>query len=98
MALSVVRAMQRHVRGSNVDRTRPDHRKDSAIDPYANDLSDIFRRVAFQITVILKGTSPQDIPVYEPTKFELVVNIKTAKSLGSNVPLSIIVSASGVIE
>jgi putative ABC transport system substrate-binding protein len=65
---------------------------------YSTDLSDIFRRVAIQITDILKGTRPQDIPVYEPTKFELVVNIKTARSLGINVPPSILVSANEVIE
>jgi putative ABC transport system substrate-binding protein len=81
-----------------VDRKRPDHCQDNAIDPYSTDLSDIFRRVAIQIADILKGTRPQDIPVYEPTKFELVVNIKTAKSLGINVPPSIVVSASEVIE
>jgi putative ABC transport system substrate-binding protein len=72
--------------------------KTTRLSPYSTDLSDIFRRVAIQITDVLKGTRPRISQVYELRKFELMVNIKTAKSLGINVSPSIVVSASEVIE
>ena len=65
---------------------------------YANDLVDLFRRLAVQIADILKGTKPQDIPFYQPTKLELVINLKAAGSQGIDVPHTLLARADEVIE
>jgi putative ABC transport system substrate-binding protein len=61
-------------------------------------LADAFRQVARQIASILGGTKPQDIPFYQPTRFEFVINMKTAKSLGISVPPALLARADEVIE
>jgi putative ABC transport system substrate-binding protein len=65
---------------------------------YGADLSEPLKRVASMIDKILKGTKPADIPVEQPTKFELVINLKTAKALGLTIPPVVMMRAQTVIK
>jgi putative ABC transport system substrate-binding protein len=65
---------------------------------YAPDLADIWRRAATFVDKIIKGANPAELPVEQPTKFDLVINLKTAKALGLTIPQSILLQADQVIE
>jgi putative ABC transport system substrate-binding protein len=65
---------------------------------YGPNFTDLFRRAADLVNKILRGTKPADIPVEQPTKFDLVINLKTAKALGLTVPHNLLVLADEVIE
>jgi putative ABC transport system substrate-binding protein len=72
--------------------------KEGGLITYGIERVDMFRRAAAYVDRILRGASPIDLPVQQPTKFELVVNLKTANALGLTVPRAMLLSADEVIE
>jgi putative tryptophan/tyrosine transport system substrate-binding protein len=75
-----------------------DFARDGGLLSYGNDPGDTFRRAATYVDRILRGAKPAELPVQLPTKFEMAVNLKTAKALGLAVPQSILLRADEVIE
>jgi putative tryptophan/tyrosine transport system substrate-binding protein len=71
---------------------------DGGLVSYGPSLSEMFRRAATHVDKILRGTKPGDIPVEQPTKFELVINLKTAKTLGLTIPQPLLLRADEVIQ
>jgi putative ABC transport system substrate-binding protein len=75
-----------------------DYVEAGALIGYAVDLAELLRRMADDVHQILKGAKPGDIPIYQPTKFQLLINLKTAKTLGLTLPPALLARADEVIE
>jgi ABC-type uncharacterized transport system substrate-binding protein len=76
----------------------PEYMEDSGLMTYSVSFIDLFRRAATYVDKILKGSKPADLPIEQPTKFELVINLKTAKQIGLTIPPNVLTRADRVIK
>jgi ABC-type uncharacterized transport system substrate-binding protein len=78
--------------------TYKEHVEDGGLMSYSADHSESYRRIAYLVDRILKGTSPADLPIEQPMKFDLVINLKTAKQIGVTIPPEVLARASRLIK
>jgi putative ABC transport system substrate-binding protein len=65
---------------------------------YATNFTDLFQRAAVYVDKILRGAKPADLPVEQPTRYQLIINLKTAKALGLTIPQSVLIRADELIQ
>jgi len=78
--------------------TRPEYIDVGGLMYYGTNYNDLFRRAAGYVDRILKGAKPADLPVEQPTKFELIINLKAAKQIGLTIPNKVLAKADRVIK